>query len=274
MSKSEILPTEQHRLIGLVKAAGIDVRDWANGKGGRKKAASNPKYCYEWAFVQPKEFILLNLWHASMEEADGVVFTKITPRNLASERTGIERSRALRMDKALQTAVKGRLPVRVVVLEGRRRKNMQEKPSHVTARLLDPVSWTVTTYDSKTGDCILTRGVHRFADQFSTPDETDQKPEQRDVSGRAFVRSSTVRSNALSRANGKCEWCGNPGFVMADGRTYLETHHVIPLSEDGRDTERNVAALCPNHHREAHHGANRADMRQKLLQSEGSTPDT
>ena len=274
MSKSEIMPTEQHRLIDLVMAAGIDVRDWANGKGGREKAASNPKYCYEWAFVQPKELVLLNLWHANMEETDGVVFTKINPRNSASKRTGIERRRALRMDKALQAAVKGRLPVRVVVLEGRRRKNMQEKPSHVTARLLDSMNWTITVYDLKTGECTLTRGGHRFADQFSTPDETDRKPDQRDVSGKAFVRSSTVRSNALARANGKCEWCGIPGFVMADGRTYLETHHVIPLSEDGRDTERNVAALCPNHHREAHHGANRAEMRQKLLQSEGSTPHT
>lgn len=74
-----------------------------------------------------------------------------------------------------------------------------------------------------------------------------------------------VRKNALIRANGKCEWCGESGFVMADGKIYLETHHIVPLSEDGLDTEKNVAALCPNHHREAHHGVIKTEMRKKLL---------
>jgi 5-methylcytosine-specific restriction protein A len=51
---------------------------------------------------------------------------------------------------------------------------------------------------------------------------------------------------------------------MPDGKVFLETHHVIPLSEGGGDTEGNVVALCPNHHREAHHGANRDRMRIEL----------
>jgi hypothetical protein len=37
--------------MDLVAAAGIDVSDWANFEGGQQKAASNPKYCYDWAFV-------------------------------------------------------------------------------------------------------------------------------------------------------------------------------------------------------------------------------
>jgi 5-methylcytosine-specific restriction protein A len=56
------------------------------------------------------------------------------------------------------------------------------------------------------------------------------------------------------------------GFLMADGGIYLETHHVIPLSEGGPDIDSNVAALCPNHHREAHFGKMRNEMRQELLQ--------
>jgi 5-methylcytosine-specific restriction protein A len=32
----------------------------------------------------------------------------------------------------------------------------------------------------------------------------------------------------------------------------LETHHIIPLSEEGEDIEENVIALCPNDHRRAH----------------------
>ncbi|WP_170319512.1 HNH endonuclease signature motif containing protein [Polyangium spumosum] len=52
---------------------------------------------------------------------------------------------------------------------------------------------------------------------------------------------------------------------MADGRVFLETHHVIPLAAGGPDTIANVVALCPNHHREAHHGAKRQEMSDKLL---------
>jgi 5-methylcytosine-specific restriction protein A len=45
---SEIAPTALQRIIDLVSAAGVDVSDWGNFKGGIAKAASNPKYCYEW----------------------------------------------------------------------------------------------------------------------------------------------------------------------------------------------------------------------------------
>jgi 5-methylcytosine-specific restriction protein A len=52
---------------------------------------------------------------------------------------------------------------------------------------------------------------------------------------------------------------------MAGGGVYLETHHVVPLSEKGVDHERNVVALCPNDHREAHHGERRNAIRTQLL---------
>ena len=37
--------------MDLVKLAGVDVSDWANFKG--KHASTNPKYCYEWSFIEP-----------------------------------------------------------------------------------------------------------------------------------------------------------------------------------------------------------------------------
>ena len=45
---SEIKPAKKPRIMDLVSAAGVDVSNLANGKGGKEKAASNPKYCYEW----------------------------------------------------------------------------------------------------------------------------------------------------------------------------------------------------------------------------------
>ena len=254
--------------MDLVEAAGVDVSDWANCKGGVAKAAANPKYCYEWSFIQPGKVIVFNLWHDQMEESDGEVITrKLNIRDFAGKRKGPEKRRGLEMDKAIQTALRDKLPIRVVVLGGRRRNinNSTEKPSQVSKRLLDPVPWSVTAYDPRTGECMLTRGIHRFVDQFSIQQESGQQPERRVVSGQVFVRSSMVRENVLSRAHGKCEWCKESGFVTSAGDIFLETHHVISLCDGGSDTESNVAALCPNHHREAHHGAKRDEMRQELL---------
>jgi predicted HNH restriction endonuclease len=55
------------------------------------------------------------------------------------------------------------------------------------------------------------------------------------------------------------------GFRMANGAIYLETHHVIPLSEKGLDVVWNVVAVCPNDHRIAHYGVEREAWRHRML---------
>ena len=52
---------------------------------------------------------------------------------------------------------------------------------------------------------------------------------------------------------------------MQGGKVFLETHHIVPLGEKGKDVIENVAAICPNHHREAHHGAARKTIQRELL---------
>ena len=46
------------------------------------------------------------------------------------------------------------------------------------------------------------------------------------------------------------------------GVPLLETHHVRRLVDKGPDTTDNVAALCPNCHRELHYGARAKDLIQ------------
>lgn len=271
---SEIKPLERKRVIDLVEAAGIDVSDWGNFKGGKKKAAINPKYCYEWSFVEPKKVVVLNLWIESMHKRRGVIAQSLSLRDSASRYSriphkGVWAKRALKMDLALQAAAKDKLPIRVIVCDGRMRDRNDPKAdaSRVTARMLDPIPWAVTRYDWKTGNCTVTRGTtpDRFVDQFSL-EEKAVAPERRNVSTQTFVRDPDVRRRVLMRANGKCEWCGTLGFTMHDGKIYLETHHVVPLGEGGQDSDGNVVALCPNHHREAHHGANRQTLRKRFIQ--------
>jgi hypothetical protein len=166
-----------------------------------------------------------------------------------------------------------KLPVRAVVCDGkmRDRQNPNAVASKVTARVLDTVPWSVTFYDSMTGRFTLTRGAlpDRLADQFSVDAIPSSPTETRNAFGRVFVRNPAVRQSVLLRAAGRCEWCQEPGFTMDDGSVFLETHHVVPLSEDGPDTIHNVVALCPDHHREAHHGAGRQTMRELLIESFG-----
>jgi len=72
--KADLRPTRHDRVIDLVAAAGVDVSDWANFAGGAAKAATNPKYCYVWAFVDPKAgLVVLNLWHHNILQARGRV---------------------------------------------------------------------------------------------------------------------------------------------------------------------------------------------------------
>lgn len=76
------------------------------------------------------------------------------------------------------------------------------------------------------------------------------------------VRTTTVqtysRSYAISRlrkilANGTCELCNEPApFNDRNGEPYLESHHIVWLSNGGSDTLENTVALCPNCHKKIH----------------------
>jgi 5-methylcytosine-specific restriction enzyme A len=103
----------------------------------------------------------------------------------------------------------------------------------------------------------------------SSPDERQarlataaSKPSRRHVTVMVYNRNADVVVEVLVRADGSCEHCHREApFSRDDGRPYLEVHHRIPLSEDGDDTVDNAIALCPNCHRDAHHGINRQRFR-------------
>lgn len=72
-----------------------------------------------------------------------------------------------------------------------------------------------------------------------------------------YERDPDVKAWVLITAKGFCECCRNRApFVSADGTQFLEVHHVRRLADEGSDTVENAVALCPNCHREFHHGSN------------------
>ncbi len=273
----QLRPQHRPRVIDLVAEAGVDVQPWSlSAKGQVRVPASNPAYCYEWSHVQHAELVVLNVWHEQLLEVAGSVVCDLNPSKLAtalSQATGLAPARrasgvarAMRMDRAIAEAHVNNLPVRLIVGDGVRR-DLDDLAARASSsmewRLLDETPWSVASYDATTGAARLVRGHPTvFIDQFSA--EATAPPQRRDTIGQVFVRDLGVRQKALARARGTCELCGMPGFRTANGGTYLETHHVVPLSDGGPDHEYNVVALCPNDHRKAHHSDARSAISDAL----------
>jgi hypothetical protein len=270
MSLEFLRPTRKDRIFDLAGEAGFDTADWV-ASARNCAVTKNPKYCYEWAFVEPGRVVILNLWWDMLKlESDGSIVHRYNFRTDAAGNVGKPTwvKRATRLDQAVQRAFDDELELRVVLNHGvkRNRGDLQARPSRVTARQLDPEPWTVTSYDPSTGAHVITRGARpRFVDQFSVAETENGEAKRVEVNGFAYARDRAVRDAALARANGRCEYCEQPGFKMANGGIYLETHHVVPLCEGGPDNVRNVAAICPNDHKRAHYAAERLAMRGELL---------
>ncbi len=101
--------------------------------------------------------------------------------------------------------------------------------------------------------------INDISDDLVDNDDPEYKIRMRG----SYVRVEKVRRKVLERANGLCEYEGCVPFKNRRDTPYLEAHHVIKLSQEGRDKESNVIALCANHHREAHFG-----QRWEALQDE------
>jgi len=68
-----------------------------------------------------------------------------------------------------------------------------------------------------------------------------------------YDRSHWVSEHAKRSAEGYCQLCYQPApFNGADGRPFLETHHITWLAKGGEDSVENTVALCPNCHRRMH----------------------
>ncbi len=80
-----------------------------------------------------------------------------------------------------------------------------------------------------------------------------------------YKRSAAVKAYVLARAAGICEACKRLApFRRLDQSYYLEPHHTRRVSDGGPDDPRWVAGICPNCHREIHHGAAGKELNDRL----------
>ncbi len=284
--------------MAAVEDCGVNVQPWRVRRDGSPVANPevNPQYCYEWAFGGRDEPIALCVWYVHLKIRLGNIVYEDNVRELALaldrqaeqpfapadviSRSRSQAKRARKFDALLQLATRHPRPIRLIVLEGDLRNEREPglDASSVRFRRVDIEPWHLETYDWSSGAFVLTRGVgtaravvieveapeepRRYVDQFSAP----EPPARRGIETTVYERSPAVRSAALSRADGLCESCERSGFATPTGEIYLETHHVVPLSEGGPDVIWNIVALCPNDHCRAHYSAEREVIRQALIQ--------
>jgi len=80
-----------------------------------------------------------------------------------------------------------------------------------------------------------------------------------------YDRDPKVKEYVYRRANGKCELCNEKAPFTTDKRPYLESHHIIWLSEDPTgDTIENSVALCPNCHKKMHHNSDKSELNRDI----------
>ncbi|WP_439544736.1 HNH endonuclease [Sandarakinorhabdus sp.] len=271
---SDLQPTQRRLVFDLVEEAGYDVSGWIKSSNDPRGPKANPAYCYEWAFVEPGKLIVLNFWHSDIKDEDGRIVQRKNFRDDAEYHRSVTRKttwakRAQRVDEALQTAWKENLPVRVIINTGnqRTRDDPGLRPSEVRARELDTEPWTIADYEIGTGRLLLVRGTlgPKYVDQFDLDVALKTETRRIEVATTSFIRDPAVRRRVLSRSMGICELCKRPGFEMASGAVYLETHHIIPLALGGSDSDTNVVALCADDHRRAHFGIDRDSIASHLL---------
>ncbi len=272
----ELKPVQKFRVMDLLKQAGFDVSQWKNYKGA--SPAANPKYCYNWSFEQPGEAVAVCLWHETLEQKDGRVWFIRKPKAHASLRkepgASVWNRRDAEFGENLELAYREQLPIRVIVVERKRRDSADLKPraSIVKARLLDPVAWAVTEYDYATGACALARGLKPLVPAIDSSDLEWSWFEGKWK--RAFVyhrrREAKARREKIQEAlrkNGGRLVCEVPncGFDFAKrygalGEGYAQVHHLLPLSKspkEGREiTLKDLAVVCANCHVMIHLGGN------------------
>lgn len=101
---------------------------------------------------------------------------------------------------------------------------------------------------------------------LGSPPPGVESPDRALSSGYTVKRDEKVRAYVVERSEGRCEHCNKEGFPMANGRRYVEAHHIIALANQGCDTVDNVIGLCPDHHREAHYGASAEALEARFIE--------
>ncbi len=156
--------------------------------------------------------------------------------------------------------VRGQMPISDKVLKyfeecEKADRNAQRFDGQIPSDL-PPDHWAITGFDEKELQEKEENEAKGLSDSElfeKAKEHGNSKPKGRISTTSSYVRNTYIAEASKRRANGICQLCGQPApFKDKNGNPYLESHHIIWLSEGGPDTLDNTAALCPNCHKKMH----------------------
>ena len=156
---NQLRPRSRPTTMECVEQAGIDVSGWRTKKDGSECAipAANPHYCYEYCFGGDGEPKLFSIWHDRVEHRAGKLIVEsqlryhVEPAQTANHQ---RRRRARKFEAMMETAAATHEPIRVMLAAGTSSPALEQR---VEKRALDPVNWTVVSFDGTTGKYRLER---------------------------------------------------------------------------------------------------------------------
>jgi hypothetical protein len=115
--------------------------------------------------------------------------------------------------------------------------------------------------DVETGDISIQRLAQHVSGVQRIEGNAAYDPKQRSRISK-YIERGSIGAKVKAFRNGRCQICaylgGDPvAFLKKGGEPYAEAHHVFPVAKlkPGSLAATNIMVLCPNHHREAHHGS-------------------
>ena len=111
---------------------------------------------------------------------------------------------------------------------------------------------------------VVTSSLEEYSDPITVLKEFNNRfatlsPKERAKKIQNHLDRGTAAAKALKSLLGaKCQICGWSGFIKKGGGAFIEAHHIVQLYEqkEGSLCTENVILVCPNCHREIHHGKN------------------
>lgn len=195
------LKPETHRKIfDLVSEAGLDMGFWlvSERTGNAIEAEDNIHQSTRWSFGGQGQPIVTCIWWVNLKRSGDTVYRRgsikadmdmwsaqaaeVRARGEKENLLTRRKNKAQDMGKVLFEANKNRLPVRVVLLDGKRPPIEKSATESAVAsrRLLDSQEWWVHEYDALTGNYLLVREVPMPAfvpkDPFGNEPDTVDDP--------------------------------------------------------------------------------------------------
>lgn len=81
----------------------------------------------------------------------------------------------------------------------------------------------------------------------------------------SYQRDPQIGGWLQSLYQNKCQICGDSFIIPSTRKHYSEHHHIVPVSNGGKNTKENIIVVCPTCHKKFDRGFLKADLQNKKI---------